>query len=364
MRRSIAFLRCASALGALGLTMQASADVHLPKFPPGAVWNRDISAAPLNANSADMISTLTGLGGFGGGKFQIDFSIVVVHAPDGAVPTKTVIAGQFGSDYYSPDCDAPGIAFPIPAQGMIEGSPTNDYSCDNQNNDCHLLVVQGSTLWEAYAANVTGPSLETICALHWDLAKVYPPEGRGEQCTSVDGAGFPVAPLLFSADDVYAATQVTNGDLGHAIRFVLPNARIAAAKYVHPGTHGTKPPNGASGPTGPSGTIPYASRLRLRGNFNLDNYNPAAQVILRTMQRYGIVLSDGGTIALTAEDDRYNTHSWASLGIDSQVFNPGHGNPAVFASDFAVVETGAQKDVTYDCVRTPDDFIYIDRFDY
>jgi len=346
----------------LAAASAACADVHLPRFPSNAVWHRDISAAPLSANSASMISALSGLGGWGNvNKFQIDFSIVVVHAPASGVPTKPVIAWPDASSYYSPDCNAPGMSFPLPVGGMIEGSPTADYNCDHNNNDCHLLVVQGSTLYEAYAANVTASGVEAICALTWDLNKVYPPEGRGEQCTSVDAAGFPVAPLLFSADDVYAAMQVPNGDLGHAIRFVLPNARIVNARYVHPGSHGTKPPGGASGP---ANTLPYAARLRLKSTFNMANYNAAGKVILRTMQRYGIVLADGGNIALTAEDDRFNTHKWSELGVPAQIFNPGTGNPAVQVTDFEVVETGSQKVVTYDCVRIPDDFIYIDHFEY
>jgi serine/threonine-protein kinase len=82
------------------------------------------------------------------------------------------------------------------------------------------------------------------------------------------------------------------------------------------------------------------------------------------MQRYGIVLADGGNIALTGEDDTFNTHKWAQLGISAQVFNPGVGNPPVAVTDFDVIETGPQIVLTYDCVRTPVDFIYIDPFDY
>lgn len=48
--------------------------------------------------------------------------------------------------------------------------------------------------------------------------QVYPDDGRGEQCTSADAAGFPMSTLLFTADEVYA------GEINHAIRFILPNA--------------------------------------------------------------------------------------------------------------------------------------------
>ena len=69
--------------------------------------------------------------------------------------------------------------------------------------------------------------------------------------------------------------------------------------------------------------FPYGARLRMRADFPLTNYNPAAKVLLNTFKRYGIVLADGGNIALTAESDLFTTTKWADLGIDSQVFDLG-----------------------------------------
>ena len=339
------------AIAALLPAMTAAAP--LPRFPPGAIWNQDISQAPLAPASASMLTTLQGLGGWcNGGVLQIDFSMYVLHAQAGA-PTVPVVAWPDADEYYSPDCDAPGLAFPLPPGGAIEGSA--GYVCDHDNEDCHLLVQQGSTLYEAYAATLEGSGLHSICALRWDLTKRYPRSGRGEQCTSADAAGFPVAALLFNADEVAAAIP-SNGDIGHAIRFVLPNARIANDRYVHPATHGTLVTSG------PDASVPYGVRMRLKAGFNMSQYNPAAKVLLRTMQRYGIVLSDGGNIALTGEDDRFTTAKWADLGIDEHVFVEGTPSPQV--TDFEVVETGPRHVVTYSCVRNPDDFIFIDGHDY
>jgi len=56
----------------------------LPRFPPSSVWNQNISAAGLDPASSSMIAALETLGGFGGLNFQrmqIDFSLIVVHAP-------------------------------------------------------------------------------------------------------------------------------------------------------------------------------------------------------------------------------------------------------------------------------------------
>lgn len=336
----------------------------LPKFTqPNAIWNVDVSEAPLRANSAAMMTHLAGLSSLGWGDtrnfdFQIDFSFYVMHA-GASTPTRPIAAWPPSESYYSPDCDAPGSAFPIPVGGGIEGTDPPAYACDADSDDCHLIVVNDAskTLYESYRAySANGSGLRTICGLRWDLTKVYPRYGRGEHCTSADGAGFPIAPLLFNADEVWAAAQA-HGDLGHAIRFILGNNRMMNDKYVHPASHGTT----ATSDTG-ANAVPYGSRLKLKQSFDVDGFssNESVRAILRTLQKYGMFLSDGGGIPLTAESDAFTTHKWgdADVGIDS------HSLFGIRPTDFDVVEAGDPMTVTYDCVRTPDDFIYIDGFDY
>lgn len=323
----------------------------LPRFPPGAPWYRNVAGAAPHPQSASMISTLSGLGGFGNGRLQIDFGMHVVRAAPGS-PTRTIADYPY-DDYYSPDCEPLGSSMPVPANAAIES--TTGLTCDNENEDCHLLVVQGDTLYEAYHVSASGSTaIEAQCLAKWHLKAVYPAQGRGEHCTSADAAGFPIAPLLFNADEVHAALQVADGDIGHALRFILPNARMASDAslggsegklYVRPATH-------AGGPNGPAGSVPYGARLRLRADFPMTGYSPAAQVILRTMQRYGLVLADGGNIALTAESSRYTTHTWEELGITSRVFDLTPGASDVLASDFQVIDTGARIAETYQCART------------
>ncbi len=116
-----------------------------PRFPVSSVWNQNISGAAVHPDSTTMIATLAGLGGFGNGRMQIDFSLHVVHAPLGS-PTRTTVSHPWG--YYDPDCEPLGAAVPVPAWAAIEGE--TGMQCNNLDNDCHLLVVQGDTLYEAY----------------------------------------------------------------------------------------------------------------------------------------------------------------------------------------------------------------------
>jgi hypothetical protein len=366
----MACARIAIFLGWLSACIFTTASAaQLPRFPAGAVWNQDISQADLHPQSASMISALDGLGGFGGigaRRMQIDFSFHVVHAaPDS--PLRTISPHDQG--YYTPDCEALGTAMPVPLNAAIEGQA--NLVCDNQNNDCHLLVVQGDTLFEAYRSTADGNAeLQSQCLAIWQLDAIYPPEGRGEHCTSADAAGFPIAPLLFNADEIAASLAQDsngNGDIGHAIRFIIRNERMASdlslggvggRLYVRPASH-------AGSPSGPVGSIAYGARLRLRADFPLTGYNPAARVILNSFKRYGIVLADGGNITLTAETDLYTDTKWADLDIDSRVFDltPGALDPDI--TDFEVIDTGPRIAETWECVRSvlPNPAVFQDGFE-
>jgi serine/threonine-protein kinase len=295
-------------------------------FPSGAVWYQDVSGAALDPQSSEVIAWLQNAGGFGLGRMQIDFSIEVLTA-DAATPLRSFIPT---SDHFSPDCDFDPV--PLPAGGALEGE--SGYECVS-DGDCHLIVVRRSTnqLYEMWRANVVGDTFFGGCLAVWDMARVYGPSGRGENCTSADAAGYPIAPLLFSAD------EVARGEIPHAIRFILPNIRIRNGVYVHPATHST----GAA--SGPSSAPPYGARLRLRPDFALATLpNEAARVVARALQRYGMFLADGGNVALTAQSDRFTTAKWSGL-LGSRDLQ------AIQVSDFQMVAGGARQPYTGDCVR-------------
>lgn len=320
------------AAGLAGLFLAAPAAAqppagHGPYFPADAPWYQDISAAPVDPESPAVISWLSGVGGWGGGRMQIDFTIEVLEA-NASTPFRSFTPTD---DFFEPDCDLTPV--PLPAGGALEGE--TGYQCAS-DGDCHLIVVHrpSNLLFEMWRANVVGSTFFGGCLAVWDMSVTYPPTGRGEQCTSADAAGYPIAPLLFNADEVAA------GHIDHAIRFILPNSRMRRLVYVHPATHST---NATSGPaTAP----PYGARLRLRGDFPLASLpNEGARVVARAMQKYGILLADGGTIALTAQSDRFTTAKWAGLlgPLDLRLLQ---------VTDFQMVAGGTRINYTGDCVRT------------
>jgi len=293
-------------------------------FPDDAIWYTDVSDTKPHPDSSTIISWLDGHG-WGYDRFQIDFGIQVLHAD------KDTEFFEFETtpDFYTPDCDH--VPVPLPEGGNLEWE--DGYTCES-DGDCHLIVVHEptETLYEMWRADVRGDRFRGGCLAVWDMNRTYGAEGRGMQCTSADAAGFPIAPLLFTADEIAA------GSIDHAIRFILPNAAMRAGVFVAPATH-------AGGPSGPDEAPPYGVRLRLRADYPLDGLpNDGARVLARALQTYGMFLSDGGNIALTAMSDRDTVAKWDDVlgSRDLEEIRP---------ADFEVVELGPTIPLTYDCAR-------------
>jgi serine/threonine-protein kinase len=286
-------------------------------------WNRDVSGETKAANSDATIAALRAAGGWGNAdKMQIDFSITVLAA-DAATPMRTFTPTD---EFYSPDCDA--MPVPVPADGALEGE--SGYACTT-GGDCHLIVHDPGTskLYEMWRADMSS-GFQGGCMAVWNTAQTYTDTLRGDQCTSADAAGFPIAPLLFTADEVAA------GEITHAIRFILPNNRVKKG-YVRPATHGTATTGGTNAP-------PYGVHFRLRADYPVDSLPAGAQVVARAMQKYGMYHADGGNIALTAASDRFTTAKWDGL-LDPQDL------AALKVEDFEVIDEGGMITLTYDCAR-------------
>jgi hypothetical protein len=302
-----------------------------PKFPAQAPWYSDISTYSPDPASARMIDAsiddaearniVIALG--------VDFSMHVLETAAKPVSRLPLIPTP---EYFRPDCET-DFDVPVPAGGAIEG--VQGYRCSGQ--DCHLLIVDGHTLYEGFATTIDADGVHATCMVRWRLDRVYPEDGRGDQCTSADAAGFPIAPLMFNADEVAEAAR-TGSDLGHALRFILPNASMRTGVYVHPATHAGRPSGGMN-------AIPYGARLRLKHAVPVERFNSAAQVVLRTLRNYGAFVADGGLIPLTAQSDRDTKTKWADLHFDENTLR------TITLADFEVMPLGSARALTYDCRR-------------
>lgn len=317
-------------------------------------WNKDVSAFPVSSRSAAIIAAMNSLGGWGGPsstRLHIDFSLPLLFA-NASTPIRSITgATYYNTDYcynFGPDCEPVPFSMPVPANGNTEGGVTS-YACPAPgDDDCHVLVVDTSTkkLYELYQANGTATNLTAFAGFIWDLTKQYGDVLRGDQCTSADAAGLPIAALLPTADEVAA------GEIPHALRFILPNPRMkkgntANGVFVRPATHAGGPSN-TTNPDAP----PYGVRLRLKASFDENAAfpnSPGARVVARALKKYGMILSDGGNIPLTFADDRLSTNKWANpnINITSQTLS---NMPVTL---FDVVDLGPEIVNTFNCVRAP-----------
>jgi hypothetical protein len=297
-----------------------------PYFDEPMFFNRDVSAEPAAANSAQLVGSLRAAGGWGNNdRMRIDFSFSVLQA-DETTPMRTFVPNEY---HQTPDCDT--MEVPVPIGGRLEGEYS--YKCES-GGDCHLLVqdAKNGRLYEMWRADIRSSlQFDGGCLAVWDTRQSYDGALRGDQCTSADAAGLPIAPLLFSADEVAA------GEIAHAIRFILPNDRVRQG-FVRPATHGAYT-------DGLEGAPYYGVHLRLRAGYPIDSLpTEGARVVARAMQRFGMYHADGGEYAITAQSDRYTAAKWPGLlGPDDLA--------ALTVEDFEVIDHGEPHALSNDCMR-------------
>lgn len=295
-------------------------------FPAGSFMYQSVVGEPVEPTSALTMQWLADQDGFASG-LAIDFStdVFVAQGDTQSWPFRTPV-----SNYWAPDCDTSAFPVPVAATTLLLTPP-----CDGDQG-CLLLVVDpmAHLLYEMLDAHLAPDSLQGGCAAVWDLSRLYGPEGRGEQCTSADAAGFAIAPLLLTADEVKA------GVVEHALRFVLPTRLARSGVYRHPGNH-------AGSPSGPDEAPSYGSRFRLRADYELATLpSEGARVVARALQTYGMVMSEGWSAAISAQTDRTTAAKWSGLLVaeDLRGLRP---------QDFEIFQTGAPIPLTYECTRTP-----------
>ncbi len=279
-RPAVAFV--VTALLWLGLTIGgtpgvASAGTPLPGapncqiFPADNVWNTPITGLPVNPHSAQWIASMDGT----------TTNLQLVSSPAYGMPITVVspshplVSIAFPSSRVNESDPGP---YPFGADTGIEGGP-------NATGDRHAIMVNPATCtdYELYDARYSPSGSTAGAGAIWNLnSDALRPNGW----VSADAAGLPMLPGILRLD------EVGSGVVTHAIRV---QAQQTDTSYVWPARHqaGT-----ASNPNLP----PMGARFRLKASFDISGYSPEAQVVLRAMQQYGLILADNGP----------NWHFWAT----------------------------------------------------
>lgn len=299
MPRAVAWLVCfalpaaAATYGTVhdaSLGPNASLNGDIP-FPANNAWNTDISEAPVDPNSANLIASIglaTGLHpDFGSGTYRgavIGIPYVVVSGAQLPVPIMFTLYGN-QSD--------PG-PYPVPPSAPIEGMKPSGRPF---GGDRHVLVVdrdtnRGYELWRAFPQNA-GASWKAGAGavFHLDSDNVRP--GAKAGWTSADAAGLPIFPGLVRYD------EASTGAILHALRFTVAHSREA---YVPPANHW------ASTDTNPN-LPPMGMRVRLKGSYVIPaGFSTETKAILQALKTYGMMVADNGSdwFISGAPDPRWN----------------------------------------------------------
>ena len=290
----------------------------LPLFPLSNWWNADVSAAPIDPDSARYISFIGAsrrlhpdFGGDSGDPSSAIYGLpyITVGADQPLVPV------TFDYDDES-DAGAPGRppGYPIPEQakteqrwiegGLAGGDP-------NADGDRHMLIVDRDNrlLFELYATRWTGSRWEAGSGAIFALdSNARRPDGW----TSADAAGLAILPGLVRYDEVFGATPIR-----HAFRFTVRSTN----GYVYPASH-------RAGST--SGALPMGARLRLKASKDLSGFSAPMQRIFQAMKTYGLIVADNGS-------DMYISGTYDTRWNNDEL-NPAFAS--LTASDFEVVKLG------------------------
>src|ERR1022692_956715 len=147
---------------------------------------------------------------------------------------------------------------------------------------------QGSCwLYELYYVGIKNGAWYAGSSAIWDMTIN---EQRPYTWTSADAAGLPIFVGLVRYDEVAA------GAINHAVRFTVP---VTQEAFTPPASHWASSTTDANAP-------PMGMRMRLKASFDISGFSAANQVILKALQKYGMILADNGSaIYITGMPDAH-----------------------------------------------------------
>ena len=225
------------------------------------VFNTRIDSLPLDPHSAEWMALIppSKVGYYPGWGINI---------ADQTTPKKKM---HF---FYTPqnDGDFEMVQWP---QLKREGGVFTD---SNSPIDRHQTTIDRQTcqIFELYSAyepgkNKSCPTCTAQSGFQYNSLSPELPSG------SIDASGLLMTPLTLGLE------EIRSGAIQHALRFTLKN-NIIAPRSVWP----------ARTNAGAWGKIPYGTRFRLKAGFDTSHFSAYAQVLLKQLKLYGLILADGG----------------------------------------------------------------------
>lgn len=271
-------------------------------FPVDNPWNQIISAAPVAANSAAIVSHIVALHNGIAPSVHPDFGNpltdgalygIPVNVVDGSTVSAVPVA--IASAGWADESDT--VPIPIPASAVLEGDGPTGPLPVSARGDSHLIVYDktANIVYELVAASrpnetsytyggskplgVWGAYSEAV----WDLnTNTFRTIGY----TSADAAGLPVLIGLVRPDEALPPSQGGQGVINHAIRMTVQETRD---EFVYPASHQASSLTGSNLPR-------MGERFRLKSGFIIpSNWSPEAKAIAQAMKDYGMIVADNGS---------------------------------------------------------------------
>jgi hypothetical protein len=241
-------------------------------FPADNVWNMDVRGLPVHPKSAVWKRATHARTT----RLHPDFG-----PPDYGIPFDVVPSSheKVSIDFVYEDESDPG-PYPFGDDVRIEGG-----------SDRHAIMIDEGTceLFELFDVHRNGGNPTAGSGAIFDLASS---DLRPAGWTSADAAGLPIFPGLVRYDEVFGSEP----GIHHALRFTVD---CTSHRYVWPARHRAG--------TDDDRCPPMGARFRLRGGYDIGGYSARAQIVLKAMKRYGLIVADNGSdwFFQGAVDDRW-----------------------------------------------------------
>ncbi|MDE2573285.1 MAG: hypothetical protein KGM44_12300 [bacterium] len=234
-------------------------------FPTTDYYNRVVTAAPVDPNSAAYIKATVDAGDTGGLNMWTPTAeyLNVATASTPLVPTRST-------------------ADPLPAS-----IPWLSSFRIESVSDAHAFVLDTShcILYETYNTSYSGGVLSAYSGGEWSLSQpmMQPIAGQGPTAAAI-----PMWPGLVRPEEIAA------GVIAHALYFNAIYGTLSATVGMPPAPlSGDAVPY--KGPASEASTaLPLGARLRLRADYPVSSLAPQAQIVARALQTYGAIVADTG----------------------------------------------------------------------
>lgn len=280
--------------GTVELGLNADFNGQTVYAPADNWWNLRVDDAPLDPNSAKIITLLKTsyyehhyVHFDGGGNYGIPYAVVGNETP--LVPVTFSNSSESDRGY-------PGGAsgYPIPAAAKIKdanGRYPYVEAGGSAEGDRHIILYDRDkdAVFELSYASWDGSKWT---AGYGAVFKVNENYRRPTGWTSTDAAGLCVLAGLVRYDEVYGDEPIR-----HATRISIKRAGIgfASAGYVWPASH-----KGSSD----AGAPPMGMRFRLKQSVDISGYPAPIRRLLQSWKEYGLIVADrGGNLYVQATRD-------------------------------------------------------------